>query len=370
MGGAPACDRAAFEAGKCIVYEPHPSIFAMSGAANFDGMHVATTFTILVLFTIIVEQLMERLEVIISRRESVYHELGSKIVKELMILGLVSFAIFIGEQAFHLNTTEYYLPLEFSHIIIFVMALIYVLGANLILGAIVHICAFWDSCLSMSADQMDQMAYKELGDSSDWTGSWIQRNGWTSSHVKRAAEMRIVHAAFIRKHRLPPNFDFGRYLLNSLTDELSDVLDISVGTWTFVIAVVWALYTIGMSLELGKDELLYAFLLAGWAMGAAVWVVLRVSMRARARTVCLSLGVDIDGQAARTYTPDELVEIAKMTIAGESFGTADIEAYGAAVEKAIAQAEQNKQQRRSSLGCGGAAGRAPGRGGRTTRACR
>ena len=63
------------------------------------------------MFTIVVEEALKRGEEAVMLAAPVYRMLSEKIVKELMILGLISFSIFIANQAFHLNETPYFVPL-------------------------------------------------------------------------------------------------------------------------------------------------------------------------------------------------------------------------------------------------------------------
>ena len=222
MGAGIPCTQALLDAGACYVPEPHPSIFLLRTAAiDFDGLAVALSFCVLVIMTIAIEQVFEMVERAVHKRAAVFSLVGEKIVKELMILGLISFSIFVGEQAFHLNATSFYLPLEFAHIVIFVLAIFYVTEALYFLYLSDTTCTHYDSCLAMKKADIERQLINEWGeDARAWRGTWYQALRWRWSRLHEIVDMQIIHAIFIKKHRLPEQFDFGRYLIHSFDEEV------------------------------------------------------------------------------------------------------------------------------------------------------
>ena len=87
---------------------------ASISAEEFNVFTVVQAFTIIIVVTMIAEHGIERFDHYAEQNRKIVKELRDKVVKELMILGLISFGIFVGEQVFKLQNTNYYLPLEVS----------------------------------------------------------------------------------------------------------------------------------------------------------------------------------------------------------------------------------------------------------------
>ena len=67
-----------------------------------------------------------------------------------MILGLISFSIFIGEEIFSIKNKDYFLELELTHIIIFFVALFYIMKAAWLLKILDDSRKVWDRACNMS----------------------------------------------------------------------------------------------------------------------------------------------------------------------------------------------------------------------------
>ena len=319
MGGGAPCTQKLLDDGLCFVPEPHPSIFGMrQTTADFDGRLVATSFCTLVLFTCVIEHLYEHVEHAVHKRAAVFGLVWEKVVKELMILGLVSFTIFIGEQAFHLNQTSFFLPLEFAHIVIFVLAIFYVAEALFFLWLSESITKHYDTCLAMSKGDIAARLQREWGASSGdeglWRGTFWQRLRWRWSGLNEIVDIQIIQAVFIKKHRLPEGFDFGRYLIHSFDEQVGSMLDVSPRSWLFTIITVWLLWAAAWATEsAGGDQLadsFGAFVLLGAALNGISLLCLYVGNRARSETVGLAIHV-----AGAAMTPSRMVEHALMNMA-------------------------------------------------------
>ena len=62
-------------------------------------------------------------------KDTPYKEMVDKIYRELTILGLISFGVFLTLQSGSERNTDYLLAFEFSHIVIFFAALCFVASA-------------------------------------------------------------------------------------------------------------------------------------------------------------------------------------------------------------------------------------------------
>lgn len=129
----------------------HPSIFALG--LHLDLYHATLCFCVLILFTVCLELFVHKIEHYLHHQAAPHFtEIFDKVIKgnllkphtsgiillppELMILGVISFIIFIGEQAFALNQQAYYLALEFTHVTIFFTAIVFVIQVLYLLGIV------------------------------------------------------------------------------------------------------------------------------------------------------------------------------------------------------------------------------------------
>ena len=79
-----------------------------------------------------------------------FFKIHESVMKELMILGLISFSIFIGEEIFSIKNKDYFLELELTHIIIFFVALFYIMKAAWLLKILDDSRKVWDRACNMS----------------------------------------------------------------------------------------------------------------------------------------------------------------------------------------------------------------------------
>eukprot|EP00937_MAST-01D_sp_MAST-1D-sp2_P007097 g7097.t1 len=85
-------------------------------------------FIAVVIFTLMVELIVERVEHWQQKRDHYIRLITSTLTKELMILGIISFSIFMCEQTFGLQNASFYIELELAHVIIFFIAVFLVLN--------------------------------------------------------------------------------------------------------------------------------------------------------------------------------------------------------------------------------------------------
>ena len=104
-----------------------------------------------VAFTVTVEVAIERMQHAAAEVAKVYSDIGSKVGKELMILGMISFAIFAGREGFQLHETAWALPLEFAHVVILGAAFMYVMSSFYFLISMRRACRHYDNALHASA---------------------------------------------------------------------------------------------------------------------------------------------------------------------------------------------------------------------------
>jgi hypothetical protein len=187
--------------------DAHPSIFALGKYLDF--FHATVCFCVLIICTIVLEYIVHRTEHFIAHKLPMHYlDIFNKVVKELMILGIVSFSIFIGEQAFALASKDYYLALEFAHVTIFFAALVFVVQATFLLALMNGIVSKWDRLAARSLESI-------ISDGNEINGSKTV-SPTEKAALREAMEFHIMKHQFIKTHRLEPKFDFVAYLEKSL----------------------------------------------------------------------------------------------------------------------------------------------------------
>ena len=193
--------------------EKHPSIFALGKYLDF--FHATVCFCVLIMFTIVLEYIVHRTEHFIHHKLPVhYAEIFNKVVKELMILGIISFSIFVGEQAFALASKDYYLALEFAHVTIFFAALVFVVQATFLLALMNGIVSKWDRLAARSLESI-------IAEGNEVNGGRKATHNERAS-LREAMEFHIMKHQFIKTHGLAPTFDFVAYLEKSLAVSQQD----------------------------------------------------------------------------------------------------------------------------------------------------
>jgi hypothetical protein len=265
----------------------HPSIFSLGKYLNF--FHATVCFCVLIICTIILEYFVHWTEHhIVHKMPAHYLHIFNTVIKELMILGVISFSIFIGEQAFELASKEYYLALEFAHVTIFFAALVFVVQATFLLTLMNGIVMKWDRLAARSLDSLVN------------EGNDVQSGKTVTSHERsellEAMEFHIMKHQFIKTHSLSNGFDFVLYLekclavseimslscvanltlcirtcLLSPKIEITNTVDISIKSWSIVCLSLWVNYAFYESARHGTEafknnEIIFSFVAGGWTM--------------------------------------------------------------------------------------------------------
>jgi hypothetical protein len=131
-------------------HHAHPSLFELRMHFEhfpLDPREILGCFVALVTITIIFEELVHRTDNLLEFKAPHFNTIFESICKELMILGFISFTIFICEQAAALNKESFYLEMELVHIIIFFVAMILALKAMWLLVIMDSARKFWDQVI-------------------------------------------------------------------------------------------------------------------------------------------------------------------------------------------------------------------------------
>merc|ERR1711871_325668 len=169
-----------------------------------------------------------------------------------MILGIISLTLFmIAQSGIITHSHPWFLPLEFVHFLIFVLALIFIMQAAIMLFVIRPVKRGWEECSHWSFDQIRSSLEKDA-DRVGWKGGlrfrcfyscdfrkWIYGSYHNTQDV---VEFHLLRAIFCKMHDLPQQFDFTRYVQDSLTDLSVDMVEIGPLAWMVLLVLVW-LYT-------------------------------------------------------------------------------------------------------------------------------
>ena len=102
----------------------HPSLFLLArhpDAAKLSSFTLC--FGVLLALTVFLEVILEKARHRLGAGPRYYRLIFDQLMKELMLLGVLSFSIFIGEQALQLYSASFYIELEFAHVLIFFVGL-------------------------------------------------------------------------------------------------------------------------------------------------------------------------------------------------------------------------------------------------------
>lgn len=111
-------------------------------------------FSALVVFTLLWEYLTQFLEARVHNHHA-YQELLERVFKELTLLGLLSFALFVVQDSLSVEISHSLLvSFEFAHYLIFFMALIFVLFALVSMRGCLATKRQWDTAAATSVHQV------------------------------------------------------------------------------------------------------------------------------------------------------------------------------------------------------------------------
>ena len=176
----------------------------------------------------------------------------SKVYKELMILGFISFVLLMINQFINLPTTQL-LMFELSHVWIFLVAVFFVVHAIIFMLLVRKVKRHWDATAHMEVPDLLQQyvarartfggvhgacvvnAYAgaacplpRYGNTTFWRLPSLWYDLFGRGKLREEMGFHIAKSLFLRVHNLPANFDFAKYLRRSLTQHITDQIDVKV----------------------------------------------------------------------------------------------------------------------------------------------
>ena len=173
-------------------------------------------FLLFILFIVVLEFLVKQLEHWADKRG--LKALVEKMQKELMVMGVISFVIFMFENfsddpVIEDHTSGKFLSFEMAHVIVLFMAFGFVCQASFLVYFAQHHGKKYMNAMRQSVAKLNESVAALV------PSSWDYRrfHQWSPlvpfvSQLRQDIEFRIIGRYFTRAHSLPAEFDFANYV--------------------------------------------------------------------------------------------------------------------------------------------------------------
>jgi hypothetical protein len=199
---------------------------------HLDIFEFSLAMFVLIAITSVLETIVEKVEHYVrSLANHHYMQLFNKMTTELMLLGVISFTIFMSEIGFHLQTKPYYIELEVAHLFLFFMGVILVAQCLTLLEYMRTFVHFWAKSDVKSTEELARLC-----DKADSMPFW--------QRVKLREELRfhIIKHEFITNKMLPKDFAFVSYLDKSVVGMVCHGVHIDTRYWIAICVLIWLNY--------------------------------------------------------------------------------------------------------------------------------
>jgi hypothetical protein len=220
---------------------------------NIELWRVVAYLSVLIVMVMVLEQMMHKTEHALQKYPK-YHEMLTKIYRELMILGLLGLGIkFVKETGAVDGYGKNIKAFEVADLIVFISAFALIVQAIGVFSVMRSKNKQMDRDeLVNSADLIDlvsrhQVALKQQswlrrlwpwGRATAVGGSKIR---FTTARYEEMVATRTLRHFFLRKHGLPELFPFSKYLRQSQDHQITHMIDIEMSMWILLIFITWVL---------------------------------------------------------------------------------------------------------------------------------
>jgi len=190
-------------------------------------------FTAIIGATMTLDFLIESLNELCEHLGDVYLQLARSLYQELMLLGIISFTIFLmNAEGYFSDKVKLFHEVEYAHIIVFYIGLgLVVQGLSL---AIVNkeVKAVWKFSTEQTLEELEEQIEecKEAG----FMGEWRVKHG-LFIEAKQHLDIHLVRIKFLEIMNLPTNFAYNEYVNHAL-DETT--LKIATNTWVTWLSLI------------------------------------------------------------------------------------------------------------------------------------
>ncbi|GAB9472748.1 hypothetical protein Gpo141_00009920 [Globisporangium polare] len=255
---------------------------------NVELWRVTEYLCILVAAVMLFEQVLHKAEHA-AHKYPKYHEMLSKVYRELMVLGLIGLGVkLIKETSFVNPDGKNMLAFQVADLAIFILALALIIQS---------ICVF--KLLGSTNKEMD---HNDLVSTEDLLEVVIQhqravqnqsccRSLWPWGKSTAAAQygvkgkrfafssakyddmvtMRTLRHYFLRRYKLPQLFPFAKYIRNAQDNQIEHMIDVEISAWILLVLLAWGLDGSAQLLEYWNHEaerhaVVSVFLVFSWAL--------------------------------------------------------------------------------------------------------
>ena len=195
------------------------SVFGMVG--NIGAKAATIVFVSLILGLVMLEIGFAKAEE--WAKEHGANELFEKLKKELTMMGILSFTVFIYQTAYENSENEYYMAFEMSHIVILFIAIAFIIQASFLLQfAFNEGKHFLLAQRTTASDLLD--VYNVMKQESKERNMVFREITFLDSSVSCLSndiENKLIERLFLYKHRLPDEFRFAHYMSRSSSPSTS-----------------------------------------------------------------------------------------------------------------------------------------------------
>jgi len=239
-----------------------------------DPVTMGWVVSVLICLTILLEICIEFLEHFMATHHS-YEKMVWKIFTEIMLLGILSFCLFINEHGLPQSIVPYdeLMHFEIAHFAFFMFGIMYSINCMLLVWSNTGIRKDWDD--------LDSLTWTEL---EDWldpdkhfeekleaeTGGHHTGQDVGEKHGMRCLKFRVFHLWFILKHHVNMDIDFARYLKMHMINSLTHIVHIGIGMWVGIACSVWFVAGVFVAIQKGKGSL--SKLEVAWYYGIFGWL--------------------------------------------------------------------------------------------------
>ena len=213
------------------------SVFGM--AKDINATAAATVFIGLIFLLVCLELGFSRLEHWAEHHQA--KELFEKLKKELTMMGILSFTVFIYETSYSDATNnDYYEAFEMSHIVILFIAVAFIIQASFLLHFAIR---EGDNFLKMSRTTATDLLlqYREMKKSSSCKTWFFEKAPFWFAIIpsfRNQIRSKLIESLFIKQHKLPDEFRFAQYISKLFQKYISELGDVSPINWLLLGSLV------------------------------------------------------------------------------------------------------------------------------------
>lgn len=233
--------------------------------STIDPQSMSFVLALIILVTMILDFGIEQLNEFTEYCGQVYEELARLLYQELMLLGIISFTIFlmktegffegdkklaIGGWVLRSDKAVLFHEVEYGHLVLFYLG-IGLLVQGSVLGIINReIKVFWKYSVGCTVDDIQ----KDLDEEKKaFLGEWKVKHGFTS--VRRTLDIHLVRITFCELMNLPPNFAYSEYVNNALDRTTIKIASCTSMSWaTLVVFIISVAHLDSGGLFFGTKE--------------------------------------------------------------------------------------------------------------------